>query len=286
MPAIQHILFPCDFSEQCSLAVPFVRAIASRFAAKVTLLTVTPPAWAAPPAALRAQAALDTRALPTEPQSRLETMLAQEFAGLPVQSVTDAGDPALRITEYAEDNAVDLIMMPTHGYERFRSLVIGSITAKVFHDAKCPVWTATHAEEQQSANVPRTILCAVDGTPKSLALLTWAAAFSQQMGAALKLIHVAPRISDALAFPSEKALQNEANEQARGAIESLLQSAGIRAPLQVTAGPIADTVIETAEQEGADLILIGRGTLQATLGRLRTHAYGIIQKAPCPVLSV
>jgi nucleotide-binding universal stress UspA family protein len=46
MLTIKHILFACDFSEQCSLAVPFVRAIASRFDARVTLLTVNPPPWA------------------------------------------------------------------------------------------------------------------------------------------------------------------------------------------------------------------------------------------------
>jgi len=34
------------------------------------------------------------------------------------------------------------------------------------------------------------------------------------------------------------------------------------------------------------LIVIGRGVLQGTLGRLRTHAYGIIRNAPCPVISV
>jgi nucleotide-binding universal stress UspA family protein len=126
----------------------------------------------------------------------------------------------------------------------------------------------------------------VDGTPKSLALLKWASEFSHQMGAALKLIHVAPRISDALALPTEKKLQEEVNQQARAGIEALLKSAGVEAPLRVAAGPIADVVAEEAEQEDADLVLVGRGSLQATLGRLRTHTYGIIQKSPCPVLSV
>jgi nucleotide-binding universal stress UspA family protein len=49
---------------------------------------------------------------------------------------------------------------------------------------------------------------------------------------------------------------------------------------------VPDVVREEALQHGADLILIGRGTLHGTLGRLRTHAYGIIRHAPCPVLSV
>jgi len=286
MLTIKHILFPCDFSEQCSAAVPFVMAIASRFDARVTLLTVNPPPWTEPPAALEAEAALDTRELAIEPQSRLETMLVEEFAGFPVQTVSVSGDPALKITAFAHDNAVDLIMMPTHGYGVFRSLLIGSVTAKVLHDAKCPVWTATHAEEQQPTNMPRIILCAVDGTPKSLEVLEWASAFSREMGSTMKLIHVALRISDALALPSEEALQDEVNQQARAKIESLQKSAGVEASLEIAVGSVADAVAQAAEQQGVNLVLIGRGSLQATLGRLRTHAYGIIHKSPCPVLSV
>jgi hypothetical protein len=39
-------------------------------------------------------------------------------------------------------------------------------------------------------------------------------------------------------------------------------------------------------RHGADLVVIGRGVLNGTLGRLRTHAYGIIRQSPSPVLSV
>jgi hypothetical protein len=57
------------------------------------------------------------------------------------------GDPASIITEYAARNRVDLIMMPTHGYGTFRSLLLGSVTAKVLHDAECPVWTGVHTAD-------------------------------------------------------------------------------------------------------------------------------------------
>ena len=41
-------------------------------------------------------------------------------------------------------------MMPTHGYGKFRSLLLGSVTAKALHDAKCAVWTAAHSEGPES----------------------------------------------------------------------------------------------------------------------------------------
>jgi hypothetical protein len=50
-------------------------------------------------------------------------------------------------------------------------------------------------------------------------------------------------------------------------------------------GDIVPTVAEEARQD-TDLVLIGRGSISSTLGRLRTHAYGIIQTSPWPVVSV
>jgi hypothetical protein len=61
------------------------------------------------------------------------------------------GDPAREITDYAQEQGADLIMMPTHGYRTFRSLLLGSVTAKVLHDAACPVWTGVHVEDSPPA---------------------------------------------------------------------------------------------------------------------------------------
>ena len=52
------------------------------------------------------------------------------------------------------------------------------------------------------------------------------------------------------------------------------------------AAPMALTQLGQIAMMTTDLILIGRGMLHETMGRLRTHAYGIIRHAPCPVLSV
>ena len=38
MPGFHHILFPLDFSEPCHAIYPFVKTMAGRFGAKVTLL--------------------------------------------------------------------------------------------------------------------------------------------------------------------------------------------------------------------------------------------------------
>jgi nucleotide-binding universal stress UspA family protein len=279
MPKINHILFPFDFSPPGVLAARFVRTTAERFEARVTLLGVVPPVWdVPPPIGIPPLPAVDIEKRAGGMKARLELALTDELAGLTVDRVVEHGDPEVRIAEFAESHSVDLIMMPTHGFGIFRSLLIGSVTAKVLHDAQCAVWTATHAEEQRSRDVPKTVLCAVDGTPKTAALAQWAAEYSQRMGASPKFLHVVHPLSDWLSLESERELQEQAREEARSRVTAQLQSVGLGelAP-RIAVGQIADTVTEEARQEGADLVIVGRGT---------PHAYGIIQKSPCPVVSV
>ena len=288
MAAVKHILFPFDFSQPGILAVRFVRTTAARFGAKITLLGVVPPVWDMPtPLGAPLPPPIDTKDQTQGMKARLDAALTEELSGLPVERAVEHGDPAIKIAEYAQNNAVDLIMMPTHGFGVFRNLLIGSVTAKVLHDAKCPVWTATHAEEQHAKDGPRTVLLAVDGTSKTPELAQWAAEYSRGLGASLRILHVVPPLSDWLSLPSEREIQEQAREAARSKVEGQLKSAGIGdIPARIAVGPIVDTVTEEARQEGADLVIIGRGTLAAPLGRLRTHAYSIIQTSPCPVVSV
>jgi nucleotide-binding universal stress UspA family protein len=45
-------------------------------------------------------------------------------------------------------------------------------------------------------------------------------------------------------------------------------------------------VAAVAEEDQADLVLIGRGTLPRFAGRLRSNVYAIVRDSPCPVLSI
>ncbi|HEY6340292.1 MAG TPA: universal stress protein [Bryobacteraceae bacterium] len=273
---IRHLVFPFDFSSQGFLAAPFVRAFAERCGARITLLAVIAPAWDAS----------EVRRIEADFRSRLDAALTTEFDGLPVERRIVFGDPGLKIAEFADTNAADLIMMPTHGLGVFRSLLIGSVTAKVLHDAKTPVWTAAHAEEQHSRNLPATVLCAIDGTSGAGELLQWAAGFTQSIGAGLKLLHVVPPISDWLSLPGEREIQEKLREAARSELGDVQQTAAIESPLRIAVGRIPEAIAEEARRENADLIVIGRGAAHSSLGRLRTHTYGVIQKSPCPVISV
>jgi len=291
---INHILFPVDFSERCCGAIGFVESMASRYRAKITILSAVQPFYYGAMGDPGGGVLVDSEELLRDLQERLDTSLTKEFAHLRVERVAELGEPAQVITDFAHTHDVDLIMMPTHGYGPFRGLLLGSVTAKVLHDAKCPVWTAAHVAEPPFRHhiACRNMVCAVDGTPQSVPLMRWAGQFAMDCNAKLRLVHVIPGMEGGLARQVDREFEEEMRKEARQRVEDLQESAGIpqslgaRAPLCVTVGDVASCVREEARRHGADLVVIGRGILHETLGRLRTHVYGIIRQSPCPVLSV
>lgn len=284
MSTFTHILFPVDFSARCEGAVPFVDCMARRNQAKVTLFSVASPYY---PAVMEAPL-VDPQELLQELKSTLDATFADCFKGIEVNRVAVLGEPAQEIASYVRSHNVDLVMMPSHGYGPFRQLLLGSVTAKVLHDIPCPVWTTAHTgtEPDRQHLGLKKILCAVDSTPDSVNVMTFAAALAKDLGAELRLVNVVPGIE---AWP-ERQMDIEFEEQLRAnakqRIEELEKNANINAPYCVDVGPVADSVAEEADRHGADLLVIGRGAIHERLGRLRTHAYGLIRLSPCPVLSV
>jgi nucleotide-binding universal stress UspA family protein len=288
MPRIQHILFPLDFSERCCAAVPFVQAMASQYDAKVTLLSVAHPIYYAGMGDPGGPIVINTETMLSDLRERLDCALAEEFSHLDVNRVGELGDAAQVITRFAHEHRIDLIMMPTHGYGPFRSLLLGSVTAKVLHDVQCPTWTAAHVNERpcQDHLACRSILCAIDGTAKSVPLLQWAAGFARDLSATLRLVHVVTGVERSSHRSFDGGHDREAQDKAREEIHALLEAAKVNVPICTIAGSVAEGVHEEALRHSADLLVIGRGVIHDSFGRLRTHAYGIIRQSPCPVISV
>ena len=287
MLTLKHILFPIDFSDRCCGAVPFVESMARRYNAEVTLLSGAQPFYLGgmgdPGAPM-----IDPEELLRDLDARLRNSLTNNFVGLHVSRVAELGDPSTVIVEFANSHNVDLIMMPTHGYGPFRSLLLGSVTAKVLHDANCSVWTSAHTNEppRREQATYRKILCAIDGTEASIPLMRWAKDLATDAEASLRLINVVAGMEAGLARQMDREFEEALRREARTTIEHLEHSAGIEAPLCVDAGNIAQSVCEDAREHGADLVVIGRGVSQGALGRLRTHAHAIIRQSPCPVISI
>jgi nucleotide-binding universal stress UspA family protein len=60
--------------------------------------------------------------------------------GLQVKTESMEGDrPAFSISEYAQKNGMDLIVMGTHGYTGLKKVMLGSVALEVLHNAHVPV---------------------------------------------------------------------------------------------------------------------------------------------------
>ena len=282
MKEVKKILLPVDFSERSRGAAPYAHSLADRFQAEITLLHVITPLpyefGALEGGAIMLSEIYTDRAARVELE--LNAFLADELAGCNVKRVVRDGDAAQRIVEYAHDEHSDLIVMPTHGYGTFRRFILGSNTAKVLHDAECPVWTGAHIQDAagRSPMQLRRVLCAIDLGPQTCRALEWGAFLQREFGATLTVMHVMPCRDD----PEARALE----ASVRSEVEQFEKRAGVQAAVAVEVGDPSKVVSETATRLSADLLVIGRGSAGGAFGRLRTHAYAMIRQSPCPVVSV
>lgn len=289
MIRFSRILFPVDLSKPSRETAPFVIAMAARFNSKLIVLHVLAPQLsyyplpaAATPGALRRDK--DER---EKRQEDFEAFIAEFGGDVSVEPRLTEGDAAESIVSAAEENNVDLVMMPTHGYSRFRRFLLGSVTSKVLHDVACPVWTGVHTDEfsAHTGGGWSRFLCAVDEDVRDASLLKWAAEFSCEQGADLKVVHAVHSAAPTPGIESES-LCDFLFGVARKNLEKLQAEAGTKFDIRLRLGPVGHVVREAALEQRAELILIGRGAIQKGFGRLRSDAYAIIREVPCPVISV
>jgi nucleotide-binding universal stress UspA family protein len=288
VPRLKQILFPVDFSSPCVRIAGVVAAVAEHFKARLTLVhsaSVRLPPGITYPERLLSVLQKDIR---KESTSAMDRFVARHFPASVWDCVIEQGDPAQVIVGYAQKHKIDLIMMPTHGYGPIRRFLIGSVTAKVLDDARCPVWTFAHTERAQprATRDYRNILCAVDCNSDSVPLIRWAVWLGQRYQATVKLVHVYPALDETSRNRGEVELRRYFNRRAQAEFKVLMDQAGFRNGLLLRGGNIPARLAETAQEQHADVLIVGRGHARKALGRLRTHSLAIIRESPCPVISI
>lgn len=260
------ILIPVVFSPRCAWAVRYGTRLAARLGGEAILL----------------------HAGDTENPAELDAFVAREAPGAGCRRLSVRGDPAHRIIEVARRESADLILMPTHAYGPYRRFLLGSVTAKVLHDASCPVWTGVHQEEVPQSDEPvfRNFVVGVDLEPHCIGLIRWALDLARALGAAVRVVHAIPAADSTSDNRGEIELRQHLFRSAEEGFERVLQNAGLRIPIALAGGSVARVVREAALAQHAELVVIGRGHSPQALGRLRTCAYAVIRESPCPVVSV
>jgi universal stress protein A len=155
---VGRILVPTDFSHLSTAALRHAEDLARRFEARIDVLHVWEPPEQARPDVWR-HVERETRKILTKAaregkrldmttflQDVPDELVARIYARLVAGRVVD------EILSTATQEAVDLIIMGTHGRRGLAHLFLGSVTEKVLRLAPCPVLVVRHTREQQSSD--------------------------------------------------------------------------------------------------------------------------------------
>jgi nucleotide-binding universal stress UspA family protein len=277
------ILVPLDGSAQSNAALPLARTLARATDAAMTLLRVMSHAGAT-----------ETR----QAASGLQ-QIASELAGsgLSVDTVVRQGRPADEILEEIRARAAALVVMRTHGRAGIERAILGSVAEQVLEHSPVPVVLMRPGERRITAI--RKLLVPVDGSPGGAVALESAEGFARTTGASIKLVQVCVPIAMQTAVTYDGGSMgyydpdwdDESMASAREYVDGLvgqLREGGLEAEGVVFAAPaVAPAIVELAEKEAADLVVM---STRALTGPARTLlgsvANAVVRTAHCPVLLV
>ncbi|HEX9438443.1 MAG TPA: universal stress protein [Roseiflexaceae bacterium] len=133
----------------------------------------------------------------------------------------------------------------------------------------------------------RNIVVAVDGSRHASDALDLAIDLAQRYQATLTLLHAFPHVSDLLGTPQYEHLLAARTLIGERLLESARAQVGDAVPVetQLIEGPPAPAILRVADDQRADLIVMGsRGHGQLGGLLLGSVSNAIAQRAPCPVL--
>lgn len=284
---LRNILFATDFSPEAAAAVPNAAWLAELYGAKLWALHVSPPAinpMTDPSTWEYVQEAADKKK-----QDQRQELLGT-FPGLHPHILIEEGELRSIFEKTITDNEIDLVVMGTHGRTGVGKLLLGSVAEEIFRTAPCPVLTVgprLATDISRDAKISR-ILFATDFGPASTAAATYAVGLALQCKACLTVVNVQeePKLRNLEQWP-----QVEASVLRR--LEDLvpLESTHWCVPDYVVArGEPAERILDVAEQQGSNLIVLGIRPSSGARGAA-THlpfatAHKVVARAVCPVLTV
>jgi nucleotide-binding universal stress UspA family protein len=142
---VKKILAPIDFSDFSMEGMRGAKELAADVGAEVHLVHVVVPHFHVIPLPLATsgdQSFELTResAMTQQAEEELSRIKKEDFGNSPkVTTAVLNGSPVKMLVEYAEQNAIDLIMLSTHGRSGVDRVMIGSVAEKLVRLAHCSV---------------------------------------------------------------------------------------------------------------------------------------------------
>lgn len=150
----RRICCAVDFSEPSRFAMEEAADLARTFRGQLTLLHVQEPAALMPvDVFVPTAASFEAPSVDVARCMAAWREVAAERAGSAVRSAVRIGAPAEEILSFARDEAMDLVVVGTHGRTGLKHLVLGSVAERVVRQAPCPVLVVRTKELSEAAVV-------------------------------------------------------------------------------------------------------------------------------------
>jgi len=278
--SFKNILFLTDFGQSSTGALAYSLAFARHFKARLypahvldTVLTDK---------AVVGEAAIKE----LEEQKRRQLSRLAEYNGIHFQPLLSRCDFEAAMSHWIPQHGIDLVVAGTHGRRGVQRLLLGSTSEMVLQNAPCPVlMVGPNVEVARlfSLNL-ENIVFATDLGEQSQHVLGYALALAREKSARLMLLHVLPE--ESRDYPDRLRLLSFVLNETERLLPPQTHE-WCKPEFAVDAGLTAEQIVRHAQNEHADLIVMGRGRRENS--RLKgspgvTHK--VICAAPCPVLSV
>jgi nucleotide-binding universal stress UspA family protein len=210
-----------------------------------------------------------------------------------ITTSTTSGSAASSIIDYAEKEDVDLIVMSSHGQSALSRWVYGNVAIKVLRRAPCDTLMIRPLGTKEL--LPRKrVMVPLDGSPQSETAIRPAMALASAWNLEILLLRVSPPIftdQDPVAnhgFFAE--IEEKLNEEAMAyllEIKAVQEEDTLVVHVETASGPEAATIIDTANDNEVDLIVMSsHGRSGLGLWLMGSVSEKVLRKATCSTLVV
>jgi len=294
---VKKILMPTDFSDCAQAVLGHAIFFAQEFGAELHLLHVVVlheddpfnPAYHFPDAE-----EIYSR-LRDDASEKMKKVIAEhENEPFVIREAQQRGVAAApEIVDYAREEAIDLVVMGAHGRRGLRRLLLGSVAEEVVRTAPCPVLTS-RSEAHPPSKIDR-IVVPIDFSIASRQALAAARELAAVHDSRIDLIHVVePPIYPQYYEPLYQQAEEYTFPQMAVKVEDGLASFArevegpvVEMHLEVLEGTAAERIVEYANDERADLVVIATegltGLERFLLGSVTEK---VVRTSECPVLTL
>ncbi len=263
---ISNILVPLDGSTLAEAALPGALWFSRLFGARITLLHVIE---RNAPASVHGDRHLTNE---TDALNYLKSIAEHFPEDIQVDfhvHTEEVSNVARSIATHASEFVQDMVVMCSHGKSGLHQFIVGNIAQKVISYGSAPVLLIQPQRDHQAlfGNIER-LMVALDEDPEHICGLEMAGLVARRSGAALRLVHVVPRLeslkgqdaaaSKLLPGATIALLEIEQQESTAMLLERAkpLQKMGIEVTWQVVRGDPAEQIASAAESADAQMIVL------------------------------